>query len=370
MHDTTFSDALLKKRVGIGGHFGAMLARAGVTERVCEIAAHFALAILDEGDTKSRAWLRAAGIPLVLAKASAESLGGTGGFLVPSELEPGIIALRDLNGIAGRFAHVVTMGSDERHLPRRVAGVTARFAVPENTAISGSILSWDEMVLIAKKAAALFQISTELHEDERVDLGAYFLIEFATALARLEDDCTFISDGTSTYAGIRGICNLLVDGNHNAGKAGAAAGNSSLDKITTTDLSNMMGLLPSFAWANARWYCSGAGVGLALGRLAAVGGGTIGSAPDGLAYLGFPVSIVPSMPAAGSQIGKIIMLFGDLSLAVVLGRRRAVSVSTSDHRYFENDQLGLRGTERFDVVCGNLGDNSNPGAVVGLVGTA
>lgn len=357
------------KRI-IGGQFGTMLARAGVTERVCEIAGHFALAILEEGDTKSRAWLRAAGIPLVLAKASAESIGGTGGFLVGPEIEPSICALRDLNGTARRFARVLQMGSDEKHWPRRVAGVIARFVTAENTAITGSVLSFDDIGLFAKKAAAFFQYSKELSEDEIVDLGAYFLIDISMAFWRLEDDCTFVGDGTSAFGGIRGICNLLVDSNHTAGKAAAAGTHSSLDKIDTTDLAALMSLLPSFAWANARWFCSGPGVGLCLARLAAVGGGTIGVAPDGLAYLGFPISIVPSMPGAGSQVGKIVMAFGDLSLAVALGSRRGVTVGISEHRYFENDQLGLRGTERFDVVCGNLGDNTNPGPIVGLTATA
>jgi HK97 family phage major capsid protein len=132
----------------------------------------------------------------------------------------------------------------------------------------------------------------------------------------------------------------------------------------------LMGLLPSYAWANARWFTSGPGIGLCLAKLAAAGGGNIGVAPDGLACLGFPVSIVPSMPGAGSQVGKIVLAFGDLSLAVALGSRRGVTVSISDHRYLEFDQTAMRGTERFDVVCANLGDNTNPGAVVGLTATA
>jgi HK97 family phage major capsid protein len=345
-----------------------MLARADVTERDCEVAGRFALAILE--NPESRDWLRDEEIPLIQAKSSAESIGGTGGVLVAPEIEDNVIALRDLNGIARRYAHVITMGSDERHWPRRVAGVTARFVTPENTAIVGSQLSFDDIALFAKKAAALFQFSNELREDEIVGIGAYFLVELSTAFWRLEDDCTFIGDGTSTYGGIRGITNLLVDANHTAGKAAAAATHSSLDKIDATDLATLMGLLPSYAWANARWYCSGAGVGLCLARLAAVGGGTIGVAPDGLAYMGFGVSIVPSMPGAGSQVGKIVMAFGDLSLAVALGSRRGVTVGISDHRYLENDQTVMRGIQRFDVNCANLGDNINSGPLVGLTATA
>jgi HK97 family phage major capsid protein len=33
----------------------------------------------------------------------------------------------------------------------------------------------------------------------------------------------------------------------------------------------------------------------------------------------------------------------------MMGERRGVTIKRSDHRYFENDQIGLLGTERFDI---------------------
>jgi HK97 family phage major capsid protein len=346
----------------------SLLARAGVTKKELLIAGHYVRATM-HGNQASKNFLIDAGIPPRQEKASGTLTDIAGGFLIPAQIEPSIISLRDLNGILRQFASVLTMGSDERSWPRRVAGVTANFVQAENGAIPESQLSFDEIRLIAKKAATSVRLSNELYEDETVGLGAWFILEISAAFARKEDDCGFVGDGTSAYGGIRGLCNLLVDGNHNAGKAGAAAGNSSLDKISTTDLSNMMGLLPSFAWPNARWFCSGPGVGLGLARLAAAAGHDIGVAPDGLAYMGFPISIVPSMPGSGSQVGKIVVVFGDLSLAVALGSRAGVTVRNSSDRYMDQDQTIVRGTERFDVVCANLGDNTNPGAVVGLTAT-
>jgi HK97 family phage major capsid protein len=357
------------KRVkGMGG-ISAALARAGVTEQDCVLAGHFVKANFLENNASAK-YMRDAGIALRGRKASGESIGTVGGVLVPPEIENSIISLRDLNGIARQHAHVMQMGSDERSWPRRVAGATARFVTAENSAITASQLSFDEIRLVAKKSAASIQVSNELYEDETVGLGAWFLLEVSAAFWRLEDDCTFVGDGSSAYAGIRGICNLLIDSNHTAGKAAAAATHSSLDKIDATDLASLMGLLPSYAWANARWFTSGPGIGLCLARLATAGGGNIGVAPNGLACLGFPVSIVPSMPGAGSQAGKIVLAFGDLSLAVALGSRRGVTVGISDHRYLEFDQTAMRGTERFDVICANLGDNNNAGAIVGLTATS
>jgi hypothetical protein len=41
-----------------------------------------------------------------------------------------------------------------------------------------------------------------------------------------------------------------------------------------------------------------------------------------------------------------------------------VTIKRSDHRYFENDQIGLLGTERFDINNHDLGDTSNAGPLV------
>jgi len=347
----------------------SLLARAGITKKELLIAGHYARAAL-LGNKASKKFLIDAGIPPRQEKASGTLTDIAGGFLVPAQIEQSIISLRDNFGILRQFASILTMGSDERSWPRRVTGATANFVQAENTAITESQLSFDEIRLITKKAAASIRLSNELYEDETVALGAWFILEISAAFARKEDDCGFAGDGTSAYGGIRGICNLLVDGGHNAGKAGATAGNSSLDKINATDLSNMMGLLPSYAWPNARWCCSGPGVGLCLARLAAAAGGNIGVAPDGLAFMGFPISIVPSMPGSGSQVGKIVIAFGDLSLAVALGSRGGVTVRNSQDRYLDSDQTIVRGTERFDVVCANMGDNTNAGAIVGLTATA
>jgi hypothetical protein len=51
----------------------------------------------------------------------------------------------------------------------------------------------------------------------------------------------------------------------------------------------------------------------------------------------------------------------------MMGERRGVTIKRSDHRYFENDQIGLLGTERFDINVHDLGDNTNAGPLVAMV---
>jgi HK97 family phage major capsid protein len=346
----------------------ARLSAAGLTERDLLIAGHYCRATIFENQ-KSINFLIDKGVPPQREKAQSETIGVPGAFLVPVEIENSIISLRDVSGILRRYAGVLNMGSDERHWPRRVNGVTANFTA-EAAAIAESALTWDDVALSAKKIAAFVRVSNELYEDEIVDLGAWFIEEISAAFAAKEDQVGFVGAGGSSDGGIRGICQLLIDGSHNAGKAAATATHSSLDKIDGADIASLMALLPGYAWPNARWYTSGVGVGLCFARLAAASGANIGVAPDGLSFMGFPISIVPSMPGSGSQVGKIVIAFGDLRQAVVLGSRRGVTVRNSGERFLESDQTAVRGTERFDVVAANLGDNTTAGPIVGLVATA
>ena len=75
------------------------------------------------------------------------------------------------------------------------------------------------------------------------------------------------------------------------------------------------------------------------------------------------------MPAAGTHADTTrIAYFGDLSLACSMGDRRQTTITTSDSAFdvFEQDEIAIRGTERFDIQCHDVGDASNVGAVVSL----
>jgi HK97 family phage major capsid protein len=65
----------------------------------------------------------------------------------------------------------------------------------------------------------------------------------------------------------------------------------------------------------------------------------------------------------------MMILFGDLAKAAAMGERRQVTIKRSDERYFDQDQIGLLGTERVDINNHDLGDNTTAGPMVGLVGT-
>jgi HK97 family phage major capsid protein len=318
------------------------------------------------GDSVAMRWCGVHTVPVLRAQHEGGDIPG--GFLVPQEIERQIVAVRDVAGVFRQNARVIPMGSDERTIPRRTGGVTAYF-VGENAQIAESQASWDNISFVAKKIGALTRISGELQEDSAAELGQYFIDEMGFAFAASEDACGFVGDGTGAYGGILGICPQLLDGTHTAGAVNAASGHDTFAELDTADIAALMAALPGQHWPGAKFYCSGYAAAQTFVRLGAVpvGLAAAGTRPM-LQYAGVPIVMTPHLPGAGSQSGAVMLLFGDLRSAAALGDRRGMVVQSSMSRYIELDQVAIRGTERFDIVCHSLGDNTTAGAVVGLVG--
>jgi len=63
---------------------------------------------------------------------------------------------------------------------------------------------------------------------------------------------------------------------------------------------------------------------------------------------------------------QLCAYFGALELGTTMGDRRPTEIAVSEDRYFESDQIGVRGTTRFDINCHDVGDSSAAGAIVAL----
>ncbi len=72
--------------------------------------------------------------------------------------------------------------------------------------------------------------------------------------------------------------------------------------------------------------------------------------------------------ASTTANGTRLAYFGDISQGCTMGDRRQTTIQTSDSAFdvFEKDEIAIRGTERFDIQCHDVGDGSNAGSVVGL----
>lgn len=306
-----------------------------------------------------------------LRNALSEGSDTAGGVLVPEEFSQAIIDLRESYGVFRRECRVVPMGSDTLLLPRRAGGVTSYF-VGESVEITASDPSWNQVRLTAKKLGAITRMSTEVATDAFISLADWLAQEMAYAFALKEDQCGFVGDASATYGGITGLGALFTAAVGLAGAVDAASGHDTFAEIDATDLSYVMGKLPEYARTGAKWYCSSVAKDVVFGRLmAAAGGNTIQTIQGGYqsSYLGYPIVVSQVLPTALTDLSDLPMLyFGNLSMAASMGDRRGIAVMPSEHRYFEVDQIAVRATERFDIVCHDVGTTTAAGPIVALVG--
>ena len=310
-------------------------------------------------------WCKSRGVPI--SKAQGEGVDSAGAFLVPEELMSNIIVLRETFGVFRQQCQVVPMGSDTLNWPRRTGGLTASFT-GENQPVTESTAAWDNVNLTAKKCGVLTRMSTEIEQDAVVSIADWLVGEMAYAFASKEDDCGFNGDGTSTYGGMRGTTVIAVDSSHTFGKFQTSS--ATLSSLVLKDLTSTMGLLPQYAITNAKWYMSQQMFYTVVANLlASAGGNRLDILSQGIEkrLLGFPVVIAQKLPISAPGSGLVQFHFGDLTKAAMMGERRGVTIKRSDHRYFENDQIGLLGTERFDVNCHDLGSATAAGPLVSAV---
>lgn len=320
------------------------------------------------GDEKAKRWCADHDVEI---RTAGEGVFSKGGAIVPTEMSQAIIDLREQYGMARRLVRVVPMGSDSLLVPRRTGGVTAYF-VGENVEVTASDKSWDQVQLNVKKLGALCKLSLEYAEDAIIDVAADLANEQAYAFAVKEDDCWLNGDGTSTYGGMFGIRVKIIDGNHTASAINAATGHDTFAEIDADDLLSIIGALPVFAEANAKWLCSKRAKALVFDALTAAAGGNNMADLAGRrvnAYLGDEIVVSQKMPTVTTTLANLSMLlYGDFSMSSTMGDRRGFNVQVLRERYAEFGQIGVLGFERFDIVNHDLGDTSSAGPVIALVG--
>ncbi len=298
------------------------------------------------------------------------------GFLVADEFEADLIRLVEEYGICRRYMRQSPMISDTKSRPRRTGGLTA-YHVGENEAGTESDIAADRVNLVAKKIMALTTMSNEINEDSAISIGDLLMEEISLSFALREDQDGFNGTGLSASGGIVGVRSRLTDAT--AGLiTGASGTNTNWAGVTLANFNSMVGLVSTVA-KEFRWYCSNSFWGSTMQRVAQAAGGTSATEIiDGVTkkmFQGYEVITTEVMPKAAGT-AEIICCFGDLRSAATFGDRRGMAVSFSTQgvvggvSLFENDLIGVKGTERFDVVVHDVGDTSNAGPLVGLLTSA
>jgi HK97 family phage major capsid protein len=308
----------------------------------------------------------------VESRALSEGTGTAGGVLVPDELNQAIISLRETYGVFRQEAEVIPMGRDVMEIPRDTGDLTATFT-GENTALTESDPTFNNVTLTAKKLGIITRFSSELAEDAIIDIADFVARKMAWAFAFKEDTVGFNGDGTAGHGSIDGIAKIFDDDNTLAGATDPITANcDTFAEVAAQDVALLMGLIPAYAAQNAKFYCSRVAAELVFGRLQAAGGGNTIQTLTGQTrrlYLGHEVVESQVLATTTGAINNTTMLlFGDLRQSSSLGDRRGIMVKTSEDRYFELDQIAIKATERFSIVNHDYGDGTNAGPIVALIG--
>lgn len=304
-------------------------------------------------------------------KTHTQANDATGGLFVPQEVANFIIDLKDSYGVFRRNTNVVGMGSETLKIFRTGDDVSAAW-IGEGGTYTASDMSFDSIVLTAKKLTSYALISEELLANSTVALGQQFAQSVARQFAKAEDQAGFLGDGTSTYGGILGldgrIKKVVTDGGgtwttdadkQKAGSVQTATGNLFSEAVIGDFIAGAR-KVPTYALAGAKWYMNKVAFGATVERLAyAAGGATAAELASsfGQRFLGYPVEFVDVMPSSDAN-SQIFAYFGNLSLASTMGDRQAVSIRQDASLGFQTDTIHVKASEYVDIRVHEVGNYS------------
>ncbi len=275
---------------------------------------------------------------------------GAGGFLIPEVMRSELLQLALEDSIVRSHATVIPMSTlrvpiptvdDTSHVSSLFGGVQYYWA-EESAPLVESQATFGRVVLDAKKLTGFFKVPNELLADAPA-FSTWFDTRIPAGLAWAEDVAFMTETGAGTPQGFIG-CPAYV-----------AVDRAATNGIAYADIVTMFSRLLPASMKNAIWICSiDSFPALAQMSLSTPGvwmGGYnvpgIADAPP-VSIFGRPVYFTEKVPATSVSGGAS----GDISLVdlsyYLIGDRQAVSVDSSEHAAFQNDQTAYRIIERVD----------------------
>jgi HK97 family phage major capsid protein len=331
------------------------------------------------GDRKSWNWLKENGH----VKANAEGTESAGGYTVPVITSSDLIYLREQFGVVRQRARIWPMSGDSLLVPN-MTGSSTVYHVGENTAITTSDFTFDQVLLQTIKLAAVNPVSRELAEDTIIDYATIAARDFAVKLAQQEDLDCLMGDGTATFGGITGVLNAVYAPAGSPAKTSIASlvladlGSVAANKPTLANVRSMVARFPNYPGANPVFLCHKQfWYDCIAPLLDALSGNSImdiqnayGANPT---LYGYPVVFSQVMPKGFTgNASKPLMAFADLNLGTAFGDRRGITIDMATETKFLEDQYLYKATERFAFKAFDIGNVNasvalqQPGALIVL----
>ena len=267
------------------------------------------------------------------------------------------------------------MSSDTRTDPRHTGGLTAYF-IGENAAGTESNTAYDSVSLTARKLMAITRMSAELNEDSVIDFGNELAGEIAYAFSNKEDSVAFGGTGISTDGGIQGIRTQLATLTAGTAPFLSLGTGNAYSELVLADFERVIGGLPQYADVPGQvyWICHKTFYHTVMQSLMNAAGGNTSAvlAAAGIqSFLGYPVRFSQVFPSTTAN-DQIPVVFGNFQLGASFGDRRQETIAFSDsasvggQSMWERDQIGVKGTQRFDINVHDFGTDSVAGPIGGL----
>ena len=279
------------------------------------------------------------------------------GYVVDSELSAEIRRLITEYGVARREMMSIQLSKGSYKANNLATDVTV-YWVDEAGSIKSTQAVLGQETLELKKLATIATMTSELLQDEEIDLSAFLLERVAEGMAKMEDEAFFKGDGTTTYGSFTGLLE-----------------NASVNEITLTgttfasmdadDLISMVDDTPQGALRNAKFYMNRTIMSI-VRKLKDDNGQYIYQAPSqtGPATIwGYPVVLVEAMPNTGdTAVDTSFVLFGDLKKACIFGYKGGINAKrfdagtvrnvagSADLNLITSDREAIRWTERVGYI--------------------
>ena len=319
------------------GMYNKELARQGVIikdARVREVTNEYLLDLtgMVMGDPKSyeqmRTWQQ---------KTMSEGTPADGGYLVPTEVSDFIITLARDGSVAMRDARRITMSRDKMEFPRELTGLTFQ-KIAENSTISGSNPTLDQVALDTDLYGLITSASIQLVSDSAYDLTSHILGLAGNALASTVDTAVFY--GTDFASSVFGSASNTVTCASGVGTA------VSYDNILEAEAD-----LKASYLSGAKFYLHRSELRYVKKVKDDLGAYILVNSMTGQTGInGYPYELVEALTASASiSADTAFMAFGNLQ-NYYLGLRQGMTVDTSKEAgdFWSKHQVGWKFVTRMD----------------------
>jgi HK97 family phage major capsid protein len=230
--------------------------------------------------------------------------------------------------------------------PRRTGGSGAAM-VAEGAAITPYDLTFDQVTLVPKKAAALVEVSNELLQDEGVDLAGYLARHFTDEIGELLEGQYWLGNGTAPN--LQGILTATkADTSPLIPRVETAATTG----VTADDILALWAALPAKYRKNAVFVCNSAMESVL--RKLKDGDGRYLLVQDlatglGNTLLGRPLYLAESFPGTLAA-GTDCLMVGDFQRGVYIADKAGIDIQRNDAIGFNKDTTAFRAIFRTDIV--------------------